>query len=373
MGETLLLNYMEFANVGHVVELLRYALGYHEADPSRRVSVLLPANSPRELAALCPFVDGVYPVSPTLGDLPDSLREVPVEWDWIMDNPRRHDPTHVAAWDGLDRWFAATDRLLRARGGRGTIGVEPPAYLPHRQLRLQIPEGERAAVREELADAGPWIAVMPTGSGPRWHYPSTASWELILRALSDRHPGARVCLLGKLGEDERTRSSVAAGELARLLAAFPGAVDGFDRPIVQQLALVEACDLFIAPHTGFGMAALAVGTPWLTISRGSGAEYFFNGVPFYSLVPDFERFGAFTPYMAPPIIDADEDGEGPRTPTMSRARIVGDLDELVDAATLLIERRLPYEEAMREHFARVLQNTHAARIWTFENQHRAYV
>jgi len=77
--------------------------------------------------------------------------------------------------------------------------------------------------------------------------------------------------------------------------------------------------------------------------------------------------------MAPPIIDADEDGEGPRTPTMSRARIVSDLDELVDAATRLIERRLPYEEAMREHFARVLQNTDASRIWTFENEHHAYV
>src|SRR5215831_6067617 len=138
MPESLLVNYMEFANVGHVIEALRYALGYHSADASRQIGVLLPDNSPWELASLCPFVDGVYPVSPMLADLPGSLAEVPRDWDWIMDNPRRHDSVHVAAWDGLDRWFETTDRALAARLGRGTIGVEPPSCLPHQQLRLQI-------------------------------------------------------------------------------------------------------------------------------------------------------------------------------------------------------------------------------------------
>jgi hypothetical protein len=373
VAKTLLLNYMEFAPVGHVIELLRYALGYHSADPSRRIGVLLPANSPRELVALCPFVDAAYPVSPRLVDLPQSLRDVPAEWDWIVDNPRRHDRIHVAAWDGLDRFFATTDRLLQARCGRGIIGVEPPAYRPHQQLRLRIPDAPRAAARHTLADAEPSIAIMPTGSGPRWHYPSIASWELILHALTKRYPRARVCLLGKLREDERTRSSLAADELTRLRAAFPDAVDGFDRPIVQQLALVEACDLFIAPHTGFGMAALAVATPWLTISGGSWGEYFFNGVPFYSLLPDPHRFGTHTPYIAPPMLAADQDGEGPRTPSMSRARIVDDLDELLDAATLLIERRLTYEQAMRGHFARRPHSIDRSRIWTFDNDHRAYI
>ena len=35
MPESLLVNDMEFANVGHVIEALRYALAYHAADPSR--------------------------------------------------------------------------------------------------------------------------------------------------------------------------------------------------------------------------------------------------------------------------------------------------------------------------------------------------
>jgi hypothetical protein len=372
--ETLLVCYMEFQAVGHVIELLRYALGYHAADRSRRIAVLLPDNSPRELADLCPFIDAVYPVTPSpIEDVRASLAQVPREWDWIVDNPRRYDPVHVAAFDRLDRWFEATEQVLQAGRGRTAIGVEPPSYRPHQQLRLEVPAAAREAALTALADAEVRIAVMPTGSGPRAHYPSTASWELILRALSERFPDVRFCLLGRLRQDQRTRSTLTADEVARLHAAVPNVVDGFDRPIVEQLALVEACDLFLSPHTGFGMAALAVTTPWLTISRGPGAEYFFNGVPFYSLVPDRERFGEFGPYNPPPLLIDDEDGEGPRTPGMSRARIVSDREELLEAATLLIEQRLPYDDAMQQHFGRVLRIADRSQIWTFENVHHDYV
>jgi hypothetical protein len=373
MPESLLVNYMEFANVGHVIEALRYALAYHSADQSRRIGVLLPSNSPWELALLCPFVHGVYPVSPMVADLPGSLAEVARGWDWIVDNPRLHDSVHVAAWDGLDRYFETTDRELVAQLGRGLIGIEPPSYLPHQQLRLHIPRAERDAASALLGDAAARIAVMPTGSGPRWRYPSTASWELILHALRGRHPHARFCLLGKLRDDGRTRSSLAADELVRLAESFPDAIDAVDRPIVQQLALVEACDLFLSPHTGFGMAALAVATPWLTLSGGSWGEYFFNNVPFYSLLPDPGRFGPYTPYSAPAQLKTDDDGEGPRTPSMSRARISHDLDELVDAATQLIGHRLSYERALQHHFSRLLRIIDRDDIWTFEGLHRAYV
>jgi hypothetical protein len=224
-----------------------------------------------------------------------------------------------------------------------------------------------------MDDAPVRIAVMPTGSGPRWHYPSTTSWQLILRALGQRFAGLRLCLLGKLHDDGRTHSSLTADEHARLRDAFPDAVDGFDQPIVHQLALVEACDLFLSPHTGFGMAALAVATPWLTLSGGSWPEYLFNGVPFYSLLPDPEQFGPYTPYIAPPMLATDTDGEGPRTPSMSHDRISHDLEELLDAATRLIERRLTYEDALQHHFSRLLRIVDRTHIWTFEGLHHAYV
>jgi hypothetical protein len=62
-----------------------------------------------------------------------------------------------------------------------------------------------------------------------------------------------------------------------------------DLPLLEQLAFVEACSVFVSPHTGFGAAALAVGTPWLALSGGPWHEWFFNGVPFWSVIPDTER------------------------------------------------------------------------------------
>jgi hypothetical protein len=118
MPESLLVNYMEFANVGHVIEALRYALAYHAANPSREIGVLLPSNSPWELAAFCPFVHGVYPVSPRLSDLPGSLEG--------------------SARMGLDRRQPAPSRP----GPRGCLGRSRSLVRNHRR-RTQRAAGAR--------------------------------------------------------------------------------------------------------------------------------------------------------------------------------------------------------------------------------------
>jgi hypothetical protein len=60
------------------------------------------------------------------------------------------------------------------------------------------------------------------------------------------------------------------------------------------------------------MAALAVGTPWLALSGGRWFEYFFNRVPFRSMIPDPERYASFTQFVPAAGVD-DDDGDGPRT------------------------------------------------------------
>ena len=63
------------------------------------------------------------------------------------------------------------------------------------------------------------ISVVLAGSSAAWcHYPSAASWELILSALWAQYPDAVLCLIDKLGEDGRTTSRVGRAELTRLFA-----------------------------------------------------------------------------------------------------------------------------------------------------------
>ena len=204
----------------------------------------------------------------------------------MLDNPRRTVKPHLEAVPGFALYYEASDLHLRARKARVLIGANPPGYVPRRRLRLELPRENRLRVQDFVSSGRPLIAILPGGSSERWLYPSVSSWEIILQALARRFPDASFCLVGKLRSDGRTATTSNAAEVQRLLAACPRVANLFDVELLDQLAAVEACDVFISPHSGFGMAALAVGTPWLTISGGRWPEYYFNGVPFYSLLPD---------------------------------------------------------------------------------------
>jgi hypothetical protein len=245
-------------------------------------------------------------------------------------------------------------------------------YLPNQTLRLALPDWARETAARELCAGGRSIAIMPAGSSAlRALYPSVTSWLEILDELSRRIPDARFSLIGRHTSVEgRTSSGIGRDEIERIVAARD-ALDWFDRPILEQLAAVEASSLFVSPHTGFGSAALAVGTPWLTLSGGDWFEYFFNGIPFYSVLPKSHDYPAFAFGRPLPMIDADEDGEGQRTASMSIGRIRGDLAELGDAASLLVGGELSFDEALDGYLRRLVDalDGDASRIATFDNVH----
>jgi hypothetical protein len=382
-GARLLVDFYFAHPVGHVIEALRYALGYHRASPDLRISLVLNGRAPTELADLVPYVETTYAIGGSLdfdflhgGDARQAIAHIPRDWDYVVDDARRDYPGLRAMFPGMAAYYDTSDAHFRVAEGRGVAGAEPPAYLPHQQVVLNVPAASRARARHRLGGRRPRIAVMPGGSDVRALYPSAASWEKVLHALAAQHPDAVFCLVGKLGtSDGRTSTRFTRLEVDRLLGAVQRGVDAFDLPLVDQLAIVEACDVFIAPHTGFGMAALAVGTPWLTLSGNRWPEFFYNDVPFYSVLPDPDRFACYNQLEPDPPLVPDRDGEGPRSPSMCADRIDDDLDELLLAARLLIERRLSYDQAMAGHFQRLQRFFHgrAPLIWSVDNAHADYV
>jgi hypothetical protein len=367
VSRTLLVNFWYAPPVGHAIEALRICLGYHAADPSLRISLLLNGATPTELAACCPFVAQTYAVPHTdflgrSGDAQEALADVPREWDYVADNWRFAEPAQQQ-FAGLRAFAAASQEHFRARIAHGAAGAEPPPYRPHCRLELQLP----AAVEVSGAVR---IAVMPAGSSEPSRYPSARSWELILSELERAFPDATFCFFGKLRDDERTSTSFS--EFDRLRGSVKRGVDVVDRPLLEQLAYVDACHVFVSPHTGFGTAALAVGTPWLALAGGPWHEWFFNGVPFHSVLPDTRRFPCYTWMDEQPRLVHDD---GPRTPSMTRARIEDDLPELVEAARMLVERRLPYERALERHFPRLLNayGGDRSKIFSLDSIHERYI
>jgi hypothetical protein len=114
-----------------------------------------------------------------------------------------------------------------------------------------------------------------------------------------------------------------------------------------------------------------VGTPWLTLSGGDWFEYFFNGVPFYSVLPRSREYPPFALGRPLPMIEEDDDGEGQRTTSMSIGRIREDIDELGQAARMLVAGELSYEEALDGYLRRLLDAVGGDRtlIDTFEKVH----
>jgi hypothetical protein len=376
--ERLLVNFFYAHAVGHAVEALHYGQGHHAAAPERSVSVAVNAASAVELASYCPFVDSVYAIEhPFVEPGTDSARAlaaVPRDWDWIVEDFRRRQDFQLRAFPGMRDYYEASDRCLTAARGRTVVGDRAAGYVPGCRLRLDLPADARDRARVALgSEAARWIAVMPAGSGQRSLYPSVRSWRLILDALAERLPGVRFALIGKLRRDARTTSTLARDEVAQLLAHRSRPWDCFDLGLTEQLAIVEACDVFLAPHTGFGMAALAVGTPWLTISGGRWFEYYFNHVPFRSIIPDVERYPAFTQFSEPPEVDDRDDG--PRTASMTSARIQDDLSRIATAAAELVDGSLSYERALAEYFAALVaaHRGDASRIWSIDGVHFPYL
>ncbi len=376
---TVLVNHWYSHAVGHVIEALRRCQGYHACDPTLQISLVLNASSPHELVGCAPFVHEVFAVPYTGFGSPDrnpraALRPIPRDWDYVLHHPCTSDPNE-ARYEGLRRYYDAARRHFRARVSVGVAGQSPPTYRPHQNLRLVLPEAERVRARGELAGRRT-IAVMPAGSGEPYLYPSTSSWMLVLDELERRFPDAKFALVGRLGRQAgRTVSGIARGDVDRLLASRRHVVNAFDRPILDQLATVEASSLFVSPHTGFGFAAVAVGTPWLTLSGGDWHEAFFNGVPFHSVLPKDRQHPAFVRGLPMSMIDADDDGEGRRARVMSAARIREDLEELTEAAVALVEGRVSYEDALAAYFPRLLDAYLGDRsmVGAFEDVHVPYV
>jgi hypothetical protein len=377
-AESLLVNFWYAQPVGHAIEALHYCLGYHRADPARHISLVLNAATPIELAYLCDFIDRAYAVAFPFGSLqhdgkPDFNR-IPASWDWVADDGRRYLPRQRAMFPGFARYYEAADAYFTPRQGRTVAGGEPPTYSRHQHLRLALPEDARIRAAK-LVPGGTRIAIMPAGNGSRSRYPSVASWRLLLSAIAASHPEATVILMGRTARDERTSTTMGRDELDQILAFAHRAVACFDLDLLTQLAVVEACDVFVSPHTGFGMAVLAVGTPWLTISGGQWPEYFYNGVPFRSVLPNPDRYPCYTGLDPLPKIERDTDGEGPRTPSMSYTRIQEDLDRIVAAAGDLIKGRLSYARALEEHFENLMRfyKSDRTRIWSIDSVHAEYL
>lgn len=371
--KNLLVNYVYWQNVGHMIEALRYALGYHLANPSLEISLAVNKHTPYFLADLFPWIKQTYVV-----DLPDEKVEVtenlykhiPREWDYIASDGR----SRTKEWcpGAFYDYYQQVKKYLNVKGKSGFCGNSFIPYKPNQKLKLELPLENLTFAKKHIIDTKIKIGVLFAGAKDPEFFPSIRSWETIFDALHKQYSDLSLYFFGKLiRTDKSTLSAFERKDLDMLLRKYPHSVNCFDMDLLDQLAIVQQLDLFFSPHTGFGFAVACVDTPWLTLSGGRWKEYFFNGTPFYSVLPDPKKY----PCFENPDYGKTTKDDGTRILSMSRKRILEDMPEILKGADILINKKWNYEKCLRNYFDKLVKFSggDTSKIWSFDNIHKKYI
>ena len=377
---------MIYNPVGHVVEAIKIAKGLAIANRNLEIHLMLNARSAIELPDACPWITNTYAIDTfeVQADGIDSaiFQGIPNVWDYILMDNRPLLEFQQGCEDELDLvdWYQIADQYFQARLWKGLTWQfqeypESLRYNLDNQVQLELP---REAVKYiegvyfHNASEGPNICVLLAGSSNPVDYPSINGWKIILKGLFNTFPGLRIFITGKLNADARTISKFPQADLDRLFDACPSLVNCYDIGLWNQVALIQACDLFVSPHSGFGFLAPCVGTPWLTLTGSITSEYFFNGVPFYSIFP---TCGNYPCYMNESWLHEDGSNiakvecrerrqQNERMPCMDDERVKQELPEIIQGTRLLLTPEFSFEQALECHVQRLRSVNQS---WVFES------
>jgi hypothetical protein len=375
MRKHLLINWVYYPPAGHVLEALQHAYGYHCANPEADISLLLNAETALGLTEGCTWLDHVYPVSlaemVTQGERAPTLRAVPQSWDYVVHNPYVLPEKMVPGWDEealllaqpiIQSYFQATEWSGASPGftvrwnTTGLLAEDTPLpFQANASLRLALPAQARRFAKRYHHD-GPTICILPVSTSGLAQSPSPQAWERICATFAEAIPNVRMYITGITYINEAGRRigfDFGPEDVQAISRRVPGVVACFDIGMWNQLALIAGCDLFCSPHTGFAFVAQFLGAPWLTIAGCPWAEYLFNGVPFYSALPNCPNY----PAAAHPDSVCLQRWVAEKQPDcMADEAITERIGDFVTGAQLLLARQLTFEEACQRHIAK-LQRT----------------
>jgi len=305
MVQSVLLDWTYYENVGHAVEGIAAAAEYYFANRGLEISLLLNSNTPYELTEFCPWISRCYPI-----DVDDvhrrgigaaCLRDIPRIFDYVIFSERiRYNALKFT--DALRACYRAVYELTTSRIWKGCrrsdcpLGLKVWAQAPY---RLQLP-GHLQIWARSFRTKGPLFSIMLAGSSRKMIYPSLHWWDDLFSALTMEFPGCRIAVLGRLptasGKERYRTATHPYSEDARqaLLRKHQNVVDGYGISLPQQIAIIEASDVFISPHTGFAFLSPSVGTPWVAVSGYQYADTTFAGVPFFSAIPSCPAYPCVT-------------------------------------------------------------------------------
>jgi hypothetical protein len=297
-----LINWVYYQPVGHTIEVLRYVHNFHVVNPEIEISLAINARAGVDLAQCVPDVYQVFPVEVSEFEQPasryPSLEQIPRDWDYYLVDPRHQNPMGQEALDRCEQEFRKHIRANAIADDWADWGTFP---LQGRvtPLTLQLPAAAHQFAQDFLASPRKTRITLLFGSGSEaTRTPPLSFWRKLIGRLSEEFDDLEIILLGASKAGQSITQGITKANINDLLSQFPQVRNGFDLGLLNQLAVVERCQLHISPHTGMSFAVQCVGTPWLVISGGDMGENTINGVPLVSIYPDCPYYPC-GPWLAP--------------------------------------------------------------------------
>ncbi|HCY41701.1 MAG TPA: hypothetical protein DHV48_10150 [Prolixibacteraceae bacterium] len=372
MTRTLLVNWVYYRPVGHALEGLKIARDYFEADSELKISVLLNSEMPYEIGALCPWIEKIYIADvkelAECGLQAKCLEAIPANWDFVVSDDRLMHSLNSYS-EELKSANETIIKYLRAGIWKGNRFFPQHENMPpikfDTEMRFELPENAKE-FRTKFNHNGLKICILPAGSNADRIYPGVRWWVKMMESVTKSFPDVRFYMTGaKSKNGNRSESYTFTDEDVNMILTEINNIENcFDIGIVNQIALLEYCDLLISPHSGFAFLASCVNTPWLSISGARWPEYFYNHIRFYNVLPSCKKYPCYTGMKEECVAEMKS---GNPVVCMSTTELDKKISDIIEGIKHLMDSDFTYNDSIELYRKNVLKSGYPLEnFWTFE-------
>lgn len=366
-GKTLLIVWVYFPAVGHLVEAIELAANYHKAHPDLKIQVLVHHKTPCSIGGYCDFIEAMHPIDDgNYLDAQGGLQAlIPDTFDYVVFpkrlfyTPQDFTPSLLSCNRFLQGHFKA-----KLWSGYNDIPDSHPnalKALPHSAFKIQIPK-EKISFKLPEPVGYPVIAVMLKGASKQSIWPSMRTWKRVFKSIKQVYPDALFLITGLSSAHSTIHLSIAEAkaQITQFVDSVPGAINAYDVGLDNQLGLIQQADVFLSPHTGFAFLAPCLGTPWLALSGGEWAEHMAARQPFYAVLPNCPKY---------PCNNGDKLWQcklriKAKQPIRCMSALDTKLDEVLVGLKKLLDPNYSFEASFKDYEHSALNNgVHLKKLW----------
>jgi ADP-heptose:LPS heptosyltransferase len=358
--------------VGHALEGLKIARNYFEADKDLKISVLLNSEMPYEIGALCPWIEKVYIADvkelAECGLRSKCLENIPVNWDYVVSDDRLMHSLNSYS-EELRSANQTIIEYLQAGIWKGNRFFPQHENMPpiksDTEMRFVVPENAKKFIAK-YSHNGLKIGILPAGSNADRIYPEVRWWVKMMELVTNSFPNVRFYMTGAKNKNGNRSESYTFSDddINLILSKIDNVENCFDIGILNQIALLEYCDLLISPHSGFAFLAGCVNTPWLSLSGARWPEYFYNHIRFYNVLPSCKKYPCYTGMKEECVTEMKN---GNPVICMSTKELDKEIPTIIKGIKQLMFDDFTYKDSIELYRKNVLKSGYPLEnFWTFE-------